>query len=266
MGIYQNTVFKYAETFGPVGSRYGDGHRPARQYHAALPVAQVSSITIVNNSDGTTFSFTLDGIAFSLADTFGNAAAVAAEFADLVNEHPLASQIARAEDQGGGVLHLTARSPGTAFTATDTSAGGTGTLTVATVTANNAGVSLSPGQPVFMAAANTDPGLIQLPSANTDVFMGVVQFRHEDAELESTPTGFSYPPGTHVPVDPNGAHVVTVETAVLPGDNVFVRFQNGTIGAWRNDNAGGDAVQITGARFLSNSAAGNKAIVTYEVA
>ncbi len=248
MGIYQPVTFERAEAFGPVGSRYGDGHRPSRTFRNTSPVAQVDSVTYVDNNDGTTLNVVVDGIRFEFLDTAGaGATALANLFINAINAHPTASQIVRAHLFAAGVMHLTARTPGTAFTATaGANAVGTSTATRAAVTANNAGQNIAAGNPAFRGSGGTDAMLARLPTGITDVFLGVVRHRHEDAELQTTPTGFAYPAGSIMPVDPNGMHVLMPETAVNPGDRVFVRFTGGTVGAWSNGSGqGAKVVRVT---------------------
>lgn len=241
MGIYQPVIQKYAETFGPVGSRTGDGHRPARPYRAALPVAQVDTFEFVDDNS-TVYSITIEGIVFTVAGTVGDADAIAQAFVADIMAHHTANQIVRPVFDGSGGLTLTARKPGVGFTATAGVAGGAGTNTRTATTANNAGVSLPAGAPVFRAANGTNAGLIRLPTDDTDKFVGVVQFRHEPVELETSYSGFAYGPGDQVPVDPDGAHIVIASTGCAPNDPVHVVKLTG---AYRNSGLTGQVTRVT---------------------
>ena len=265
MGTYQNVIQERAEQFGHIGSRTGSGHRPARHYHAALPGAQIDDVTYTFDA-ATVYTTSVDGIAVVVdgADVADLAALVDAKIT-AVNSHPQISQIVEATLQAAGVMRLRARTPGTAFTTLATEVGGTGAGTPATTVANVPGTALDAGVPVFQAAAATNPRLVALPAAGTDIFRGMVQFRHRAADLSNTPAGSSYQPGEQVPVDPDGPHIAAPEVAVQPGDIVTVRFQNGTVGAWSNV-ADADHITIAGAAWLSSTAAGNKGVLTYDVA
>lgn len=258
MGIYQNTVFQRAEAYGPVGSRVGDGHRPAIHYRNSPPVAQVDSVTLVDNSNGTTWTVLIDGISFSVADSSTTGAA---DFVAAINAHATASQIVRATLSTSLIFLLTARNAGTAFTCTTSVAGGTSTATRASVTANSAGQALSAGMPVFQSSGASSASLVALPAAMTDRFVGLVQFRHEDAELEQAHSASLYPAGSQVPVDPNGKHVVIASTAVSVGDPVFVTL---TTGAFSNDGVGATRIRLHNAQWKTAATAGNKAVFDYD--
>jgi len=54
---------------------------------------------------------------------------------------------------------------------------------------------------------------------------------------------------------------VAVEDAVTDGGAVFVRFASGTLGAFRSDNAAGDAAQMPGAVYRSSTSGAGLAVV-----
>lgn len=251
MGAYQSYIQEIPDVLGPLGQRWGDGHRPARNFHAGLPVAQVDSITIVDASDGTTLTVVIDGITFTSLDSVGvGAAGIAAGFVSQINAHHLANQIVKAADQGSGVFHLTAKRRGTAFTATASAAGGASTATRAAVTANNAGVDIDAGMPMFRPAGGSNAGFARLPAATTDVFLGVVQHRHTGIEMENNVTAHAYPAGSQIPVDPDGMHVVLCTTGCNPGDPVHVAL---TTGLYRNSGLTGQVTRVTVAASPSDS-------------
>lgn len=244
---FQSYVQQLPEPLGPLGQRWGDGHRPARCYHAGFQIAQVDSVTIVDANDGTTITVVVDGITFTSLDTVGTGAAgIAANLVALINAHPSANQIVKAADQGSGVFYLTAKNRGTAFTATAGAAGGTSTATRAAVTANNAGVDVDAGMPMFRAAGGSNASLVKLPTADTDIFVGIVQFRHEDINFQLAPSAqHAYPAGSQIPVDPDGMHVVLASEAVTPGAPVRV---TKTTGLYRTTDTGSTA-QISTVTF-----------------
>jgi hypothetical protein len=250
MGAYQPIPLKYAETFGPVGSRWGDGHRPARPRHAALPVAQISSVTFAHDN-ATTYTVTIDGYAITLAAPAGaDATEIAEAFIAAILADATASQIVHPYLYAAGVMRLRALEPGTAFTLTATESGGAGTGTEATETANSAGGSFNAGAPVFRAANGSDAGLVRLPTDDTDIFEGVVQFQHEDAELERAHSESLYKPGDQLPVDPDGGHVEVCADGCDVGDPVHVVK---TTGAWRSSGLTGQVTRVTAAADPADS-------------
>lgn len=248
MGIFQQVVQQLPDTLGAVGQRYGDGHSPSRDYHAGLPAAQVDRVAIVDANDGTTITVIVGGITFTSLDTVGTGASgIVDGLAAQINAHYLASQIVKATNQGSGYLYLTSRVVGQAFTATASASGGTSTATRSAITANNAGVDVDAGMPMFRAASGTNPALAKLPTLDSDVFLGIVQFRHRGLRLESLPTQHSYPAGSQLPVDPDGMHVVIASETVHPGDRVRV---TKTTGLFRTTDTGSTA-QITTVTFTA---------------
>jgi hypothetical protein len=75
----------------------------------------------------------------------------------------------------------------------------------------------------------------------------------------------AFHPGDEVAVMEEGTVVVAVEDAVAFNGAVFMRIQNAgagqSLGGFRSDNAGGDAIQITGARFRSDTSGVGLAII-----
>lgn len=222
MGVFQQVVQQYADAFPHVGSRYGSGHRPARHYINASKVAQVDSVTFTHDN-ATQYTVIVDGIAhIVLAGTGADATEDAEAMIALINAHQTTSQIVFAFLFAAGVMHLRARVPGRAFTATTAVSGGAGTATRAGVTANSLGEPVNAGDPMFRPSGGTNARTCRLPAASTDIFLGLVQFRQRSAELETLPDANAYPSGSQVPVDPNGEHVARPEQNVHPGDPVRV--------------------------------------------
>ena len=263
MGTYQPVVFERADAFGVVGSRTGSGHRPARHFHAALPGAQIDDVTFTFDA-ATVYDLSVDGI--SVPDVDGadvaDLAALVDQMITNVNEHPQVSQIVAASLQSAGVMRLRARVAGTAFTTVTGETGGTGTGTPATTVANVPGTEIQAGDPLFRDAAATNPRLVQLAAAGTDVFVGIAQFRHRAGDLLDTPTGATYQPGEQIPVDPDGPHILIPEVDVLPGDPLTVR-HTGT-GREYSNVVDANHISLNGT-WLTNTTAGNKGEATYHV-
>jgi hypothetical protein len=239
MGTFQPVVQERVEQFGVVGSRTGSGHRPARHFHAALAIAQLDDVTYTFDA-ATVYTTSVDGISVVVdgADVADLAALVDAKIA-AINAHPQISQIVAATLLSAGIMRLRARTPGTAFTTLATEAGGGGAGTPATTVANVAGTALDSGDPVFQDAAATNPRLVAVAAAVTDIFKGMVQFRHRAGDLQNTPAGSTYAAGEQIPVDPDGPHIVAPETDVAPGDDVFV---STATNGWSNGS--GQAAQV----------------------
>ena len=105
---------------------------------------------------------------------------------------------------------------------------------------------------------------VRLPSAAGDRLLGIVRHTHA-YESTNLLTAAAYPAGMAVNVAKKGQFWVTPEAAVVAGDPAFVRITvNGglnQLGALRADDDSGNAIAMTGARFLSGRAAGVFAVL-----
>lgn len=111
----------------------------------------------------------------------------------------------------------------------------------------------------------------KLPSAATDVILGIVERPHEvDTFLGTTLSGPA--PGSPMVVCYDGEVLVRVESAVVKGKRPFVRITaNGTgklqLGAFRADadeaSSTATAVEVKGAEFRESGAAGSLVYVRF---
>lgn len=125
--------------------------------------------------------------------------------------------------------------------------------------------TLEAGRPVVRGTADTQ---CLLPSGAADEFLGVTVFQQpvEDDDLAAVLT-FSV--GEPVGVLQKGRIWVRVEEAVVAGDPVFWRHTtSGPLvpGGWRNDADTATAVQVAGARFLTDAAIDTLALLSLNVA
>lgn len=97
-----------------------------------------------------------------------------------------------------------------------------------------------------------------LPTADDQEFLGVTE---RDISLENlTGSTIAFLPTQPMPILRQGKIFVTPETNVSAGDPVYYRVTAGVgeqLGAFRNDDDGGDAVLISNAVFDTEATAGN---------
>lgn len=108
----------------------------------------------------------------------------------------------------------------------------------------------------------------RLPYAAADVSglsaLGVAVHTHAIEQAANTANNTGYEFQSSISVLRKGRVYVDVETAVDPGDDVYIRHTvSGStyLGAFRNDNDSGNATQVSSARFVSKAGAGETAIV-----
>jgi hypothetical protein len=103
--------------------------------------------------------------------------------------------------------------------------------------------------------AGTDPVTqAKLPTATAQVFLGIAVHKHRDPVDRDDASTTGIEDGDTMSLLTKGRVWVRVEEAVAPGDAVYFRHtQVGAeqAGAFRNDADGGDADQITSARWAS---------------
>ena len=107
--------------------------------------------------------------------------------------------------------------------------------------ANEESSAVAPGKP---AVAGTDAETqFLLPSADTDIFLGITVHRHGTED----PTDDGFATGEAVELLREGAIWVIAKTQVALGDDVYWDHTTNP-GTWRNDST--TAVQVPGAKFM----------------
>jgi hypothetical protein len=118
---------------------------------------------------------------------------------------------------------------------------------------------ISPGRLVTGVGATIDGGVL-LPTTSAGVTtagsVGVAMFN--TAKSEVTSDYAANEPLTRVT---QGRLWVRAEDAVTDGADVFVRFQSGTLGRFRSDIDGGNAVALPSAKFRSSTTAADELAV-----
>ena len=119
----------------------------------------------------------------------------------------------------------------------------------------------------FVSADGTQdsPHTVELPDATAKVTDGRgLGIAVADVSHQEGPTlGVNqYAVNDAVPVLRRGRiHVISEDVIAVVGAQAFVRFNAGNLGAFRGDVAGGDAVALPGARFLTVTTAINQLAV-----
>lgn len=159
-------------------------------------------------------------------------------------------------DGGSGVLTLTANHGGRVYTFI-TAAPGTGTL-VAANTQTAGGVDIQMG--VAVAEGSDDDLAAVLSGSTVDDDLAGIVVRGIDGLVNDLGEGGApavFQPGSTLSVLRRGEAWVTVEDAVAKGADAFVRIANPAagdpVGLFRSDADGGDAIEMTGARFASTT-------------
>jgi len=119
--------------------------------------------------------------------------------------------------------------------------------------------TILPGRLITTVGKTLDKGVL-LPTTSAGVTtVGATGISHfNTAKSEVTSDYADREPLTRIT---QGRVWVDVEDAVSDGDGVFVRFQAGILGAFRSDTDTGDAVQLPGAVYRSDTAGAGLAVV-----
>lgn len=139
---------------------------------------------------------------------------------------------------------------------------GAGTLTLSVLQVHDQTVPFG----VMVCRDDTHPNkqAVRLPRASADVTsgrgLGIVL-----ADFARVANGQAFVANTMIPVLEQGKVFVTVEEAVLKGDDVFVRFASGSggsqLGAFRKSADSASAVALPRATFETDAAIGGLAVV-----
>lgn len=138
---------------------------------------------------------------------------------------------------------------------------------------NTTGAVLKPGVLVALGAA--DDRLKQMTTAVTDKVLGIVlleagQTNQGNGQVSSIPFGttpdtdsYGYADKTVVPVLRKGCVVVAVEAAVAACTDAWVRVtaDANPVGGFRSDADAGEAVRLSGARFLTSTSGAGFAVL-----
>lgn len=124
------------------------------------------------------------------------------------------------------------------------------------------GSNIFPGRAVVQG---TEDGQAKLPSALGEEFVGITEYTTA-GERETIGGEFYYLENKEMNIVDFGRVWVYTETAVTYGDKVFYRFIAETapldvIGRFRNDASLGNAIEISGAKFISTAGAGELALI-----
>lgn len=264
-GAFQSTIDNYGQLFGPPGSKYGSGHAPPQhRKNDAVLTAGVNDLTFaaVNSTlytielNGQVITFTSDASATAQEIRDGLAAAIATAAAAFPTSP--ANYVALSEPVAA-TLRITESDPeNNPVPVTESDANITNTV----VTAHADTEPMDSGIGVFDGPAF---GTIRANGAAA-AFAGIVEHgQYYGTELETFDSEFQYPANSQVPVGRRGPYVVTVEDAPAVGDSVFVRLVAGaggaTKGAFRTDNDGGTAVDISAVASWRQAASNGRAVL-----
>lgn len=255
---FQTSVPQYQDAFGPAGSRYGAGHDPEQAYHNnETPVPGVWTLTVTYDGAGS-YTATINGIPVTVpqntdADTTAadlEAALEASPFLDTIADFTVA----------GAVVTVTELTPGSIAAITAAATGGAAALALASTTASVVPDDLDGGLIVHGDSALSGK-IVRLPRAaptGTVYLAGVTAHLHRGIDRRSANQSL-YPAGSQIPIGRKGGYILTCETALSESDSIFYRItasgSNTQLGAIRNDNDGGNAVALSGARALRAIAA-----------
>lgn len=220
---------------------------------------QTVDVTIDNVINATTYTFTVDGVVVSFTS---DASATVAEIRDGLIAAGRALEALNGVvifQPDGNDVRVIAAVPGTGFTLAETDAN----LSINTITANTSTEAVPFGRAlVKRTGAGTTDQSVRLPSAASQIFMGVAAREH--GLVDVTNGTDQVKPFSVISAVHSGDVVVQVEEAIAVGDNAFFRHTAaGTEapGEWRNDADGGDCDQVTGARFMSSTTGRGLAIL-----
>ena len=128
---------------------------------------------------------------------------------------------------------------------------------------NESGVDIAPGR-LCVVTGGSDIPTVKLISSNAESPLGVALNTNMAGDMDVAIADEDV--GT---VMYRGPVYVTPETAVAPGDSVYVRHTANTnathdaIGRFRNDGDGGNAMELSNCQWLSAAEAGGLAILDF---
>lgn len=221
---------------------------------ANVAAVYTATITAVNS---TVYTVSINGIPITFTS---DASATTAEIADGLVAAIAANQFTNALVSAANVsntLVITERDPSLgAITVVESDAN----LAMVTTTAHSNESVILPGFAV-VRATGADKACM-LPTGASQQFEGVAVFAQVPAydERVGALSQAQYVSGQYLPVLHSGVILVPTEVAVAPGDSVFFRHAvNGAqtrLGMFRNTNDGGNATQVTNARWRSSTVNG----------
>lgn len=244
------TTIAQAESFGPLGSPFGDFALPRNAHNNATEVAGVYNIAFTFAS-AQTHTITINGFATVIAGNTDDATTATDALAAMQAVAGYSGVVTFAAGASGSIT-ATEDTPGAIVSISGAASGGAATtVTTTTATVNND--DLDPGVMVFKNINNNGLFLPRAAAASPLIVAGVVMHRHEGVDRRLT-TEYVYPTGSQVPFIYRGGIIVRTEETVTEASSVFYRItataSNPYLGAFRTDNDSGRAVQLTGARFL----------------
>lgn len=268
MGTFQASISVRPDTLGPAGSRYGAGHAAPRNGHNnSLNVAKIMSGTVVYDA-AQTVTATINGVPITVS-TDTDAATTRGLLVVAINASAFLNTKVQAADGAGGVFTLTSLIAGLDFTLTGAGTGSADITPISTTTANSAEQPMDAGIFVKRGSNAGEVRLLESGDVLADI-VGMLEHRHQGAELETLSSEKQYSAHSQVPVAYRGEYVVDVEDAVAEGATPFVRIiasgVNSQTGKLRSDADGSNAIALTGAKFMSSTSGAGKARVAINMA
>lgn len=244
------------------------GSEPQIDSYTNEELAQISTLTLAGvTDDAGDYSFSLEGpdgenysSTYTSAGSQTSDAIAAAWLTDLQADDDLAN-IAAVTKTGTGVLTFAFIHPGRAYSFTTTVVAGTA---VVANTQAAGGVNIPLGVAVEHGSADDFASLLDGSTADADI--AGVTTRGLDALVHDYGSNDGlFEPGQTMNVLHEGDVIVYVEDAVTKGAGAFTRIANAvagkTLGTFRSDADGGDAIAMTGAKYQSSTTGAGLAIL-----
>ena len=247
---------------GYSGQREGSGHQAASGVNDTGSAAQVDDITVSTAVDSTAYQFEVDGVVVTFTSGTGTTKPlIVAGLITAMRGIQELEDVATANPSGTDVIRLTAVTPGTGYTLTESDAN----LATAVVTANGTTQDIKFGRAVVRrTGGNSTVQSAALPSAASQEFLGVNERIQSDVNPTGSPKNATAP-FKMMSLVHSGDMLVEVEEAVTAGDPVFFRHTAGaggsTLGIFRNDADTASADQVTGAKFKSTTTGAGLAVI-----
>lgn len=259
MGSFQTSVSVRPDALGPAGSRYGAGQAPPRHGINNSPnTAKVMTATVVYAATQT-ITAVINGVPIAVA-TNTDAPTTRNDLVTAINASAFVNTEVVAAPGAGNTLTITALVAGVDFTLTGSGTGASDITPIAVTVANSAEQPMDAG--LFVKRGSTPGQILKLATGDALAnIVGLVEHRHEGAELEDLANSAQYKAHSQVPYGYRGEYVVEFEDAVAAGATPFVRITpsgaNQITGKLRSDADGGNAIALTGAVVgLGTSGAG----------
>lgn len=253
--VFEQTSFAN-QALGMPGQALGWGKSLARTYVNDTGFARKVVDVTITAANSTAYAFTVDGISVTYTS---DASATTQEIRDglIANarDNILLEPVASFQPVAAAVVRVTIKTAGVDTAVAESDANLALTVVQAATAQQPIGFGLAV---VKRTGSDSTDRSCMLPSATGQALLGIAERAPQLTNPVSPDDKIA--PLSAMSVGHHGTYFVRVETAVAPEEDAYFRHTasgaNTTLGAWRNDDDGGNADQAVGCKFKTSAPAG----------